>query len=264
MFDFAANVELESLDTVPENFRVFYAASDNGFKLNSADPATSAAVATITGLNKSLGAARGDADKYKKQRVDLSPLAEYGEDLDAIVTTIKGRFDEYETKLASGKDAKLDLDKVRADLSKAHTTELAARDAKLEGLKEQLYQNLVTSEAVQAISANKGVPELLMPFVKQQVRVIEEEGKLVPYVVDAQGAQRFSGTTGGPMTVGELVAEMKGNAQFGRLFDSEAPSGPGSPPGQRRPAPRPASEMSSTEKIAAGLRKGQFARPGQE
>ncbi len=67
------------------------------------------------------------------------------------------------------------------------------------------------------------------------------------------------------MTISELVSEMKGNPQFGRLFESEAPSGtsavPPSPSGRRVATPK--QELSSVDKISAGLRQGQFVRPGQ-
>lgn len=261
MFDFAANTEVEALDTVPENFRVFYVASDSGFKLNSEDGATSAAVASITGLAKSLTAARGDA---KKGKVDLSALSEYGDTPDAIAEAVTTKMTELSDQIKTGSKAKVDIDKIRADLAGAHATDIQKREAVNTALRDQLYGMMVTTEATTAITSNKGIPELLMPFVKSQVQVIEEEGKLNAYVVDAQGDQRYSGTTGSPMTIGELVVEMKSNKQFGRVFESEAPSGPGTPPSPRRISPKLGTDMSSTDKIAAGIRAGLTTKPGHD
>jgi hypothetical protein len=259
MFDFAANTEVEALDTVPENFRVLYVASDSGFKLNSEDGATSAAVASITGLAKSLTAARGDA---KKGKVDLSALSDYGDTVELIAEGVTTKLEELTKQIKDGGKAKIDIEKIKADLAVAQAAENTRRDAREQGLQNQLYGMLVTSEATTAITAHKGVPELLMPFVKQQVQVVEEDGKLNAFVVDKDNNQRYSGTTGAPMTISELVVEMKGNAQFGRVFESEAPSGPGTPPAARRIAPKPGTEMSSTDKIAAGLKAGAATRPG--
>jgi hypothetical protein len=265
MFEFSQNTEMESLDSVPENFRVFYKQSDSGegYRLNSDDPATSAAVSTITGLAKSLKAARADADSYRKQRTDLSALSEYGDSPEAIAESFRGKLGDLEKQISEGSQAKVDIERIREDLSKSHSKELEKRDTLVQSLKDQLYSNLVLSEATTAIAAQKGVAELLMPFVRERVRAVEEDGNLRVYVVDNEGNRRYSGTTGEAMSIQELVSEMKGNAQFGRLFESEAPSGTGTNPAPQRRSVTPAAEMTSVDKIAAGLRKGQFSRPGQ-
>lgn len=265
MFEFSQNTELESLDSVPENFRVFYKQSDSGegYHLNSDDPATASAVASITGLAKSLKAARKDADGYRKQRVDLSPLSDYGETPELIAESFQSKLSELESQIQEGSQAKVDIERIREDLSKSHSKELERRDGLVQSLKDQLYSNLVVSEATTAIAAQKGVSELLMPFVKERVRAVEEDGNIRVYVVDGDGNRRYSGTTGEAMTISELVSEMKGNPQFGRLFESEAPSGTGTNPVPQRRQATPAAERTSVDKISAGLRQGQFARPGQ-
>ena len=226
MFEFSQNTEMESLDSVPENFRVFYKQSDSGegFQLNFDDPATASAVASITGLAKSLKASRKDADGFRKQRVDLSALSEYGETPEAALESFQAKVGELESQLQEGSKAKVDIDRIREDLSKSHGKELEKRDVLVSSLKDQLYANLVVSEATTAISAQRGVAELLMPFVKERIRAVEEEGSVQVYVVDGDGNRRYSGTTG------EAV---------------------------------PVAERTSVDKISAGLRQGQFARPGQ-
>jgi len=265
MFEFSQNTELENLDSVPENFRVFYTQSDSGegYRLNSDDQATASAVASITGLAKSLNAARKDADGFRKQRVDMSPLSEYGETPEAAAESFRARLTELDSQIQEGSQAKVDIDRIREDLSKSHNKELGKRDVLVQSLKDQLYANLVISETTTAIAAQRGVSELLMPFVKERVRAVEEDGNIQVYVVDGDGNRRYSGTTGEVMSISELVSEMKGNPQFGRLFESEAPSGMGTNPNSQRRQAVPAAERSSVDKISAGLREGQFVRPGQ-
>jgi len=261
MFDFAANQEVEDISVVPENFRVFYKESETGYQINSDEPAIVAAVASISGLAKSLNAARNDA---KNNKVDLSPLAEFGASPAEIAESITVRMEELNKQIKDGGKAKIDVEKIKAELATAHMTELQKREAREQALTNQLYGMLVTSEATSAIVANKGVPELLMPFIKDQVQVVEQDGKMTAYVVDAENNQRYSGTTGAPMTINELVLEMKSNKQFGRVFESDTPSGPGTPPRQSMHVKPAEGELSATQKIANGLKRGLATRPGRD
>jgi hypothetical protein len=60
------------------------------------------------------------------------------------------------------------------------------------------------------------------------------------------------------MGVTELVTEMKGDEDYGRAFDSEDKGGSGPTPGSMKRTPTPSGkEMSSVDKISAGLQKGQ-------
>lgn len=252
--------EVESLDVVPEQFRGLYAEADGKFRLNETYKGVAEAV---TGLNRSLKASRAEAKALKGSKVDLSALADFGDSPEAIAQAVQDRIKELEGQLANGDKAKLNLDKVKEDLAKAHSKDLEKVTKRSEALQTQLYGLLVENAATTAIAELKGIPELLMPFVKTQVNVVEEEGEFRVFVVDAQGDRRYSGVTGQPMSIKELVSEMKANEKFGRLFESEAPQGGGTPPGgARRPANAPAGERSSVDKIAAGLAKGQARSRG--
>jgi hypothetical protein len=79
------------------------------------------------------------------------------------------------------------------------------------------------------------------------------------HVVDKAGDIRYSGVTGAPMSIKELVAEMKGHDRYAKLFASEAASGAGP---TRRPTASggcgaarraAAGEHAVPQKIAAGL-----------
>lgn len=252
--------EVETIDAVPEQFRGLYVEADGKFKLNDTYKGVAEAV---TGLNRSLKASRAEAKALKGSKVDLSPLAEFGEDPASIAEAVKNKLSELEGQLAQGDKAKLNLDKVKQDLAQAHAKDLEKVNKRAEALQSQLYGLLVENAATTAIAELKGIPELLMPFVKTQVNVVEEDGEFRVYVVDPQGDRRYSGVTGQPMSIKELVAEMKANEKFGRLFESEAPQGGGTPPGgARRPSQQPAGERSSVDKIAAGLAKGQARARG--
>lgn len=252
-FDFSPT---ESLDKVPEQFRGLYSEAEDG-KYAVADSYKGVAEA-VTGLNRSLKAARAEAKAKGDRTVDLSPLADFGQTPEEIKAAITSRIEELQGELAKGGDAKLNLDKIKADMAAAHSKDLEKATARESALQSQLYGLLVENAATAAVAELKGVPELLLPFIKNQVKVVEEEGAFTVFVVDGQGDRRYSGVTGQPMTIKELVAEMKSNEKFGRLFESEAPNGGGMPPRSGNVPPRtPGKTLSANEKIAAGLAKNQ-------
>lgn len=256
-FDFSQNTEVDSLDKVPQDFRGLYVSvegKEGVFKLDSDNEGVKSAVAAVQRLNTSLKAARADAKAKGDKAVDLSPLGEYGTTPQEIADAFTGKLTELQDQL--NKKGDINVEKIKEDIAKAHSKDLEGKDKRIDALTTQLYGLMVENEATAAIAEEKGVPDLLLPFVKQNIKVIEEDGKFKVLVLDASGDRRYSGVTGEPMTIRELVAEMKANEKYGRLFESEAPSGPGIPQHQRKPGFQQKKEnMSPTDKIAAGLSK---------
>ena len=267
MFKFAEHTEVEKLDAVPENFRVFYEKTgDEGeqkFTLK-ADESVKAAVASITGLNSSLTAARAEAAGLKGKATDLSALGEYGTDPESILAGITAKIDEVQatSKNSTAKDVERQLEKIKADLSKTHAEGLKQKDTRIEALKGQLYGHLVDSEAVSALKDSID-PELALPFVKRQVRVDEVDGNFEVQVIDKAGDIRYSGVTGARMSINELVSEMKTQPKFKPLFKSQAPGGGGTPPGasHMKVANQTPGQKTATEKISAGLKAGGAVPP---
>lgn len=248
-FDFSTQ---PTIDTVPEAFRSLYEETDEGFTLAEAHVGVATAV---QGFTTSLTKSRAEAKTAKQATVDLSPLSEYGGSAEEILATFTTQMDEYQSQIADSGKAKLNLDKVKDDLNKAHAVSLAASDKRSEALRGQLYNVIVKNEAVTAISAQKGDAKLLMPFVERQIAVKDaEDGQYRAYVVDDAGDQRYSVTTGEALTIQGLVAEMKASADYGKLFTSEAPSGGGGNPSGFKGTRQKAAVMSSTEKISEGLK----------
>jgi len=249
------------LTEVPSQFQKLYneeAGEDGQFQIKSEFTGVTEA---LIGLNKALAAARADAKS--KTPVDLSPLKEWGETPEAIAESFNARLDEA-SKGATGQ-ARLDIEKIKADLSRANAGEVEKREKRIAALQGQLFRVLVENKAREAAQAMKGEPELLMPFIKDRVAVQEENGEFNVYVVDENKNVRYSGATGAPLGITELVSEMKADARYGRLFASEAPAGGGAPAGAgARPAvPQPgSSQLTATDKIKKGLQQGNFQKAG--
>jgi len=257
-FNFSDNQEVTDLSKVPSQFQGLYSEKEgsDGFSLRTDDPAVKGAIEAISGLNTALTAARSDAASNKGKAVDLSALSDYGTNVNEIATGFRSKVQELEEKLANTDEVKLDLNKVREEMGKAHAKDIQRSGERIKALESQLYSLLVENAATSAIAEAKGSPELLMPFVRSQVKVVEHDGQMEVFVVDESSSQRFSGVTGQPMTVTELISEMKNNAKYGRLFDSELPVGGGALPNTKpgRLATQKG-ERTSIEKIAAGLQK---------
>lgn len=243
--------EVETIEKVPEPFRGLYAEGAGTYKIA---PEFKGAAEAVIGLNRALKAARAEAKANRP--IDLSPLQEFGGSPEEIKSSVQSRIQELQNQLASGDKAKLNLDKIREELAAGHSREIAAQKARTDALQNQLYSLLVENAATTATVDARGVPELLLPFIKNQVRVLEEDGEFRVFVTDAQGDRRYSGITGQPLTIKELVLEMKANEKYGRLFESEAPQGGGMIPGSgTRAIAKQQAPKSANDKILFGLQK---------
>lgn len=250
--EFDLNQPQDSLDKIPDQFKpIFAPGADGKFTV---DPKFKGVADALTGFNKTTQTLRNELKT--KTTVDLTPLAEFGTDPAAIKAAFDARVAELTAK---GGDAARAVEKVRSEMTAAHQAALTAEQNRSRGYQGQLHANLIRSEAVTAIAEAKGVPDLLMPFLQTQVKVVEADGRMNIVVLDDKGEPRYSGVTGQPMTVKELVTAMKADPKFARLFDSDQQGGGGGmPPGGGRQAPRTPlggqQEKSANAKIASGLK----------
>lgn len=120
------------------------------------------------------------------------------------------------------------IDGLKKQLNEAHQRELEAERSKAERYKSRVYDREIRAAAVEAIAAEKGVPDLLLPHVTQHTRLREtDDGQFVVEVVDHQGNVRIGDSSGAPMTIVQLVSEMKSSPVFGRAFEGSGASGSG-------------------------------------
>lgn len=258
LYDPTANATVADIATVPADFRFMYKAGENGqHTLDAENPAVKSSMAIFGSLKGALTKARNDLKGV--QKVDLSALSDYGNDPASIAAKFKEKTEGLESQIKQ-----VNIPKIKEGVEQEWKPKLQAALDRGKGLESQLYNTLVVNEATAALSAAKGEIDLLMPFVREQVRQVEIEGRMFAHVVDGKGETRYNGA-GAPMTIRELIAEMKGNEKFGKLFSSDAPSGGGTKPGaparkQNANNTAAAGEMSSTQKIAAGLKALSGAR----
>lgn len=262
-FSFSENQEVQSLDSVPEQFRSLYGEKEGGgFTLKTGNPAVKGAIEAILGLDKALKATRTERDTASKRAVDLTPLAEYGDSVEVIAATVQAKLAEASEQLAKG--AKINPDKIREEVAATFKKDIDSRDARVTALTSQLT-TIMVDNAITASAIEKDVnadAELIPPFIRPHVKMVEKDGKMFAAVVDKDGEVRYSGLTGLPMTIKELMLEMKAAGKHAKLFNSEAGNGAGTQQEQRRtPAQfqqqQRTEQLSSVQKISSGLAKGQ-------
>lgn len=249
MWDFSQTVE--DLNTVPEQFRSAYVAGEGEHEGTFVvGEQFSGLTSAIIGLNTSLKASRDEASQAK---ANLKGWAALGENPEAVTESINNLTEERNTALDKNKS--FDPTKMREQLMgefQGKLTEATDRSALLQGA---LKHSLVNSAASVAIAAHKGTPELLMPIVQSQVQMVEKEGKFGVQVIDSEGSVRYSPTSGGLMTVDELIVEMKAHPSYGMAFKTDMKGGEGGigDSGRRGMHSADTSNMSATDKISAGL-----------
>jgi hypothetical protein len=174
--------------------------------------------------------------------------------------------EKYATLLAAAEQAEEEkqraagnFDALKAQLIEQHTKALTA--AQGEGAKYQTaLDKVLRSDALRAAFALedvRGNADLLMPHAITQTAVAEVGGEFVVQVVDAKGNPRIKDASGSPMTLKDLLLEMRADARYAEGFKGtgmsggDAPGGAGGPPatgGLKGDALRNAS---TGEKVAA-------------
>lgn len=277
MFNLSENLQLENLDNVPDKYKGLYAQDDEG-RFVISDTAKGI-VDDYVGMTKALDGAKKtnkatndeNARRRQSEKAFKDLASDLGIEAEDLVEGFRGHIKDLAEKIASGKEVNVNLDKIKADADKRVRSVSDEKDAEIGKMTKSLERYMVDQAATAAAASHKGKIKLLMPHVKGHCKVVKDGDDYSVRVVDDQGDIRTN-NAGDPMTVQDLVEEMKNDSDFAACFESEAKGGTGSKPGstngnkgtggnlaskQQRKAK---DDMTSREKIAAGLRNKQFTR----
>lgn len=260
-FDFSANGTLDSLDTVPDQFKPVYSQGQDGkFTISQT---MKGIVDAITGLNGALKNERKTTSTLKGQKDVASVIKEtFGVD---TIEEVKTKIDELTQQVAE--KSKVDPAKIKADIEKAFGVKEEGYKTDKAKMQATLDRYLVDSAGLAALAEAKGNAKLLMPIIKSQAVVVPDGDEYVVRIKDASGDYRGNGA-GGFMSVADLVKELKASADYGVAFASDAPAGGGKPTGQQRsPAQQQQrsqaaadGDKSAAQRIADGLAKRRNGR----
>lgn len=253
MFTLLANETVSDLALVPDDFKPLYTKSASGdFVIAETHKAVAKAIDGINGVNAKL---RQDVQTLGK-KADLSALKDYGDDPETISKTVGERLAELQANLEKGKSGALDVEKVRNELKSQHTRELEAIKADLGKVTTAYHNRIISDETRAACQAEKGDSDLILPLIRERVKIVDVKGQARPVIVDEVGELRVSPTTGEPLSVAEYIKALKADKKFGKLFESEAPNGGGANPNRiqsNQIRGQDTSKMTPMQKISAGL-----------
>jgi hypothetical protein len=218
---------VEKIEDAPETVRSFYKPREDGKFVLSVEESDGYALENISGLKSALGKERSTREQLERDVIRFKDI-----DPDKAREAL-AKWEEFQTidpAKEADKIADTKFNAAKDQLVKRHGEELKGRDdriARLTGAVDGLTRK---QQATAAIAEAKGAVELLLPHVLAHTKVKETEaGDFLPQVVDAAGEVRFN-SAGEPMTVKELVAEMRASDSFSRAFDGDGQSGSGKQP----------------------------------
>lgn len=212
-------------EDIPEHLREFYEEKDGKWVLDH-----DIEIPNTASLKSDLA---GERRRRQELEAKVKRWEDIGKSEEEIAELIAKHKEREEDDLAS----KGKWDQLKQQLVETHNAETAKLRKKIDdqakeigSLQGSINDMLVDSNANAAIAEHSGDPELLMPFVRKRLRITEVEGKKKIEVLGEDGNIKLNGK-GEQITVSELVAEMRGNERFGKLFKASGSSGGGSPPG---------------------------------
>lgn len=234
---------VDSLDDVKEGLKEFYTEGDDGkFRLDAEG------VEDVGGLKSALGSereSRKQAERALKKLEGIDPKR------------FKELTDAEEKRQRNKAKDEGDWEAREAQILEKHALALKEKEGDVNAANQAVERHLIDAEATKAIVAEKGSPRLLLPEVKRHVRVIRTDGgEFVARVVDKDGNERIGTISDGkanPMTITELVGELKQDKELAGAFAGSGASGSGATETDEKPG------GGSVQTIASGDNKAFLA-----
>ncbi len=217
---------VETIDTVPEAARGFYKETDGKFVLD-VEPVDGYALEDVSGLKGTLGK---EMTLRKKLEKDVLKFKDIDPDKAREALTKLEELGNIDPAKDADKIVSERLEAAKRQLVEKHGEEIKTREGRIGQLTKTVESLLIDQAATAALADAKGSVELLLPHVQKHTRVRETDGRFVVEVVDRDGNARIGNSKGDPMTIAELVLEMRGSDTFGRAFEGSGHAGSGTPP----------------------------------
>jgi hypothetical protein len=222
----ALKAVVESLEGLPKGLRDHYREEEGRFLLE-VEAAGGLALEDVNGLKSTLGKTRRSLEESQQKLArfgDLDP-DRVKRDLARLEELSKLDPESEADRIAEGK-----IKTREARLLQVHAEETDGLRQNGEVLKGQLEKVLIDAAATKAIADHRGAIDLLLPHVRAQARLKRlDNGEYDVEVVDTAGNPRIGDGRGAPMSIPQLVQEMRESEGFARAFDGSGQSGGGTP-----------------------------------
>lgn len=210
---------VDTLDGIDEQFHGLYVEQDGKFRLQIDGIEAHPAVAGLVENKRTI------LEEKRKLAEDLKGL----DGIDPV---------KYREMLAAQEkqehdrlEQKGEWEKLREQMTKKHTDAMDAEQTARETVMKKLRKVLVDNEATKVITSEefKGNPTLLLPHLRDRVRVDESGDDFAVTVLQADGqTPLIADASGTPATIKDLIGEMREDPAFGQAFAATGASGTGS------------------------------------
>ena len=255
-FDFQPEIEATNVDRIPAEYKPFYVEKDGAFRMDDR-----LAKKLDTGnLKKAIESERRQREAMEKQINQWKSTGKTPEEITSLIEASKKSDEERAQKEEQDAARAGQWESLRKQMNDKHQNDLKAKDEVINKRTSMFHQWMVNALAGQAISAAKGEPELLLPIVSKNVKVAEENEQFHVRVVDDEGNVRVNGK-GEPLTISDLVSEMRGSEKLGRAFEASDRRGSGMPPvnGKGSGGPGPDADLNKLlpmQRLAEARKRG--------
>lgn len=231
----ALNAIYDNQDDIPEGLADHYTQADDGRFTLQVESVGGLELSDTSALKNALSRERSNAQNAQKTLKNF-------EGIDAA--SAREAMSKMEEMANFNPEQKVD-EAIKArekQIFAKHQAELDVVRNESNSLRSQLSDNLITSAAAKAIAEAKGAVDLLLPHVLQSAKLRQsDQGQFIVEVVDRDGNPRIGDAHGNPMTIPQLVDEMRASDGFSRAFEPTGATGAGTTPnasGQTKATPR--------------------------
>lgn len=138
---------------------------------------------------------------------------------------LKQAAEEAERKRLAGEG---DWKALETQLVKKYEGEIEKERGERGKMRSALEQYLIDREALSELAKVSDSPKLLLPHIRSRMKVVEQDGAFHARIVDETGNIRIGkGQGSSPMSLSELVEEMKQDKEFAPAFRGTGSSGGG-------------------------------------
>jgi F0F1-type ATP synthase membrane subunit b/b' len=214
----------ENLDGLSEQEQGHYVEREGKFYLE-VEAVDGVALENVTGLKTTVGKLRTTETALQKK---IAELTDRFKDLDPEeARNALSKMDEIKNWDGDQKIQEA-VEAAKRELVKQHKKEKEELENELSNTQDQLTDAIVDTKIVEALTKEEGNVTLLMPHVKQHVRMVKNaDGKFIPEVINDAGEQRIGDSDGSPMTISQYIAEMKTQTTFAAGFPGANSTGSG-------------------------------------
>lgn len=171
------------------------------------------------------GLKKNQAEALKEAKAAKARLAAFdGVDPEEF-KRLKQASEDAERKRLAGEG---DFKALEQQLIKKYESEIEKERGVSSRYRGSLEEYLIDAEAMRELAQHSDSPGLLLPHVKSRMKVVEQDGRFTARIVDDHGNVRIGkGQGSAPMTLSELMDEMKQDKTFAPAFRGSGSSGGG-------------------------------------